>query len=78
MLVTHHLTEELYECTQKALAHGQQMIILYVREGKETTEKGVHQKIDEVEAQLIHKLQEIGNQVYCIRPEDSLEEIIGR
>ena len=67
IVVTYHMTEKLYESVQNAIANNQQLVILYVQHPMNKVEDG-----------LLNKLRMISNQVYCITPEDSLEEIIGR
>ncbi|MBE6023568.1 MAG: DUF58 domain-containing protein [Cellulosilyticum sp.] len=66
ILVTHMLTEHLYDGIVTALAKGQQIVLLYVI--KEPVEN---------DHPLIYKLGAIGVKVYCISPETSLEELIG-
>ena len=66
ILVTHQLTNGLYESIEKAIAYGQELIVLYVAKQRS--------KAEEI---LSHKLGAIGVKIYWIRPGDSLEEVIG-
>lgn len=83
ILVTHHLTKALYESIKKALAHGQQIVILYVTKKEEDMlssnkqNSSIQNNNGTDEETFITQLTMIGSKVYCIKPEDSLEEIIG-
>ena len=66
LLVTHKLLEDLYQSVVRAMAYGQQVVVLYVAKEKSNQEEV-----------MMHRLETIGAKVYWIRPEDSLEEVIG-
>lgn len=66
ILITNHLTQAFIQQCLRAIAYGEQLVILYVAE----------KRSQEVEAQMI-RLNTMQITSYWIQPETRLEEIIG-